>query len=206
MNPSDEASKSLESSLLDTSSFDFHTSIFDDTISDGGHHDPFDALQDDDGDAETKYLPMQRQLDRMFGMGDDSDDGDDLPIISSRSTSARHTSDGSSSVTRVSDNSVNDGASTSSQPPSAQPTTSALTTHAMVNVAPAPVASHSDSSRSHRRHDGRSRPTGPNEHRRSIYDVFPWLTKVDRLSQECMGSIVQLKPHTVLDAMDFFIR
>lgn len=42
--------------------------------------------------------------------------------------------------------------------------------------------------------------------RKCILDVFPWLSDVTQMNQECLGSIIDIKNTKVLDTMDFLIR
>lgn len=45
----------------------------------------------------------------------------------------------------------------------------------------------------------------PQKARKSIVDIFPWLVEVDKINQQCLGSMTELKHLTVLDAMDYLI-
>lgn len=179
MDPSEDALYSHQSSILRTSNLGFSTTIFDDQGSEsstsvGEQHDPFDVKDDDDG-ADTKYLPMQRQLDRMFGMADDKDDADDMPNITVIADVAHKPT-----------------------PPLPLPTNATTTTdsksttpsHSLLGDVEAKL--------------GVSHAHAPPK-RKSIVDLFPWLKEVEKINQQLLGSITELKTTFVLDAMDFLI-
>lgn len=48
-------------------------------------------------------------------------------------------------------------------------------------------------------------PSQPAQKRKCILDLFPWLHEVTKINQQCLGSMVELKNTTILDAMDFLI-
>lgn len=41
--------------------------------------------------------------------------------------------------------------------------------------------------------------------RKSIFELFPWLNEVNRINQQCLGSMIELKNSKLLDVMDFLI-
>lgn len=173
-----------EPSLLETSNLGFST-LFEDhaSVSSTSLEEPNDQFdQDEDVEAETKYLPMQRQLNRMFGMDDEWDDSEDVPTISDSSDKALEMSPSSSQT---------------SLPTTIMNGKSSIPSNELLSES---------TGKKQKIPQDKTQLAMYQRRRKNIFNVFPWLSEVEKMYLQCMGSIFELQSISVLESVDFLIK